>query len=128
MATALFHGAYTALTIGHEGQCFVDEYDVAERYARGGDTCGILLDMSALVVESCEGYDRAEDYAQADSAEFRAAAAARGVDILVYDDEDINGNSHTCYRLVSERAVAMARATGVELLDADEAEDFWRAA
>ena len=30
MATALFHGAHSKLTIGHEGQCFVDEYEVAD--------------------------------------------------------------------------------------------------
>lgn len=129
MAIALFHGAHSKLTIGHEGQCFVDEYDVAERYARSnGSVCGIVLDLDSLVVEECDGYDRDDDDAPADHVDFRAAAAARGVDVLTYDDEDEHGNVHTCYRLVSARAIAAAQSTGVEIEDEDEADDFWRAA
>jgi len=128
MATALFHGAHSNITMGHEGQCFVDEFDVAERYARNGSVFGVTLDLDNLIVEECGGYDRDEDDAPADHADFRAAAAARGVDVLTYDDEDEVGNEHTCYRLVSERAVAAARESGVEMSDEDDAGDFWCAA
>ncbi len=126
MSTALFHGTRSTLTMGHEGQCFVDEFDRAEWY--GDNVFGCLLDLDGLTVEECEGYDRDSDDAPADCDRFRAEAAARGVDVLVYDDEDEMGQQHTCWRLVSERAVAAVRATGVEILDADEAYDFEMAA
>lgn len=126
MATALFHGAHSKLTIGHEGQCFVDDYDVAERYGR--TVCGVALDLDSLVVEECEGYDRDEDDAPADHLAFRQAAAARGVDVLVYDDEDEMGRRHNCYRLVSARAVAMVQADGREVEDEDDAHELWLAA
>ena len=126
MATALFHGAHSTLTIGHEGQCFVDEYDRAECYGR--NVFGAVLDLDALNVERCDGYDHTTNEAPADCAEFRAAAAARGVDVLVYDDADECGREHTCWRLVSDRAVEMVRASGVEIDDEDEAYDFEMAA
>lgn len=120
---ALFHGASSVrLTIGHEGQCFVDEYDVATRY--GSTVCGVSLDLDQLVLEYCDGYDPHENEAPADRVEFRSEAAGRGVDVLVYDDADELGQEHTCYRLVSARAVKMARETGVQISDEDDAWHF----
>lgn len=39
----------------------------------------------------------------------RADLAARGIDILVYDDMDYRGTNHRTYRLISDRAVAACR-------------------
>lgn len=124
MTITLYHGAHSELTIGHEGQCLTDDMDIAESYAgNNGAIYEVELDLGALTVEECEGYDRDEDVAPADRDAFRAAAAARGVDILIYDDEDVRGREHTCYRLVSDRAVAMVRAAGVEVEREDD--DGW---
>lgn len=39
----------------------------------------------------------------------RAELAARGIDVLVYDDMDYRGTNHRTYRLISDRAVAACR-------------------
>ena len=120
MNTDLFHGAHTAFS-AHEGQCWTDCDEAANRYAQhSGPVAYMALDLSELTVEECEGYDYDENSAPADSAEFRAAAAARGVDVLVYDDCDEQGQEHTCYRLVSERAVALALQAAILTRDEDD--------
>ena len=116
--TTLYHGSHTRLTIGHEGQCFTDDADCAETYAGGrGVFMSVEIDLDSLTVEECDGYDRDTNEAPADSAEFRAAAAARGVDILVYDDESESGRQHTCWRIVSARAMADVVTTAVIIAD-----------
>ncbi len=40
-----------------------------------------------------------------DTARERAAYASQGIDVIVYDDMDESGRSHTTYRIVSDRAV-----------------------
>ena len=119
--TTLFHGAHSTLTIGHEGQCFTEDLSVAECFARSnGTVIAVELDEDALVVEWCEGYDHDSDDCPADHAEFRAEAAARGVDILCYDDEDEQGRELTCWRIVSDRAISAVRATAQVVEDSDE--------
>lgn len=112
MATTLYHGSHKGTLTLHEGLCLTDSDRVAEHYTqRVGKVFAVSLDLSSLTVEECDGYDWDTDYAPADDSEFRAAAAARGVDVLEYQDADERGNQHTCYRLVSERALAAVQVT-----------------
>jgi len=123
MPTDLFHGAHTDLAI-HEGQCWTEDYEAADRYAQSeGPVAHAEIDLSGLTVEECEGYNHDENDAPADSAEFRAAATARGVDVLVYADCDEQGQEHTCYRIVSDRAVEAFRAAHA-MLERDEYGDI----
>ena len=103
----LFHGAHSASAhAAHEGMCLTRELAVAEAYAGGKGFLYTAVLPAGLVVASCEGYDHDEDEAPADQLSFRAARAAEGIDLVVYDDEDVRGNLSACYRLVSARAVA----------------------
>lgn len=112
--TTLYHGAHTAYEI-HEGQCYTVSLDAAERFAgSSGVIATVEIDLDALVVEECAGYDHDENYAPADDASFRRAAAERGVDVLTYDDEDEMGQTFTCYRLVSDLALAAVRVVEVQ--------------
>lgn len=102
----MYHGSHTNETlIIHEGICLTDDYSTAEHYAGGGWVHEVEIDMDSLTVERVEGYDHDTNSCPADSAEYRAAKAAEGVDVLVYEDEDDRGREHTCYRLISDRAL-----------------------
>jgi hypothetical protein len=106
--TTLYHGRRRSngSTEIHEGMCLTPSRRTAEAYA---GTYGVVLevevDLASLVVERCPGYDHDTDDCVADDAAYRAAAAARGVDVLRYTDEDESGDSHVCYRLCSQAAV-----------------------
>lgn len=113
-----YHGAYDLGHTAHEGICLTDDESVAAAYGR--NIYSAEMDMRSLRVEACEGYDHDEDDAPADHAAFRAAAATRGVDVLTYEDEDQMGRVFTCYRLISERAVAACLLT---LTDDEEDDD-----
>ena len=54
--TTLYHGAHTAYTL-HEGQCYTSDREVAEWFAKRGVVATIEVDLDALVVERCPGYD-----------------------------------------------------------------------
>lgn len=108
----LYHGDYDSDISAHEGMCLTDDDRCAEAFGRYVFSC--RLDLHAFVVEDCDGYDPIENEAPADCAKFRAAAAARGVDILRYADADEFGRELTCYRLVSARAVAACHLTLVD--------------
>jgi hypothetical protein len=104
----LYHGTHNNLMgtgAAHEGMCFTESEESAQQYAGSNGTV-YTIDIAGLNVVECEGYDRDENYAPADSDSFRAAHAANGADILRYSDEDENGREHECFRLVSEKAVA----------------------
>lgn len=106
--TTLYHGSHCNANLAlHEGICLTDDESVASHYGRHLHT--VEIDLDTLTVEECPGYDRDENDAPADHDDYRAAAVARGVDVLVYDDEDEMGQRHDCYRLVSERALAAVR-------------------
>jgi len=82
--------------------CLTEDEDVAKNYGK------VIIEGDLpedLVFEECEDYDRDTNCAEADSEEFRAARRAAGVDVLVYEDEDERGNSHTCYRMISQAAI-----------------------
>lgn len=103
----LYHGSHRGELSIHEGLCLTPDLDVAERYAgRLGEVFEVEIDLSALTVVEVPGYDHDTNEAPADDASYRAARAAEGADVLVYEDEDERGREHKCYRLVSERAMA----------------------
>lgn len=105
----VYHGSHNDLmgtNTPHEGMCFTDSLTSAEAY---GDTI-YELDLSNLEIIECEGYDRNENYAPADSEDFRAKYQGQ-CDVLEYEDEDENGRAHTCYRIISERAIARVSAS-----------------
>lgn len=101
-----------------EGWCLTDDEARAERYGRAGATLATIdIDLDGLTVVEVAGYDRDENETPADSAAFRAARAAEGADVLVYEDEDESGRQHTTWRLVSDRAVAACRVVGTRIID-----------
>jgi hypothetical protein len=123
--TTLYHGGHSGFTI-HEGQCFTDDVDVALAYTQGSDDSRLAvvsLDLRALIVEDCEGYDHDENDCPADSHAYRSAAAARGVDVLRYEDEDDRGRAITCWRVVSDKALAAIEVR--EVLTYEDADDRW---
>src|SRR5690606_7446866 len=111
--TTLYHGAHTAYTL-HEGQCYTRDREVAEWFARRGVVATIEIDLDALVVERCPGYDHDQNYAPADDPEIGRAEADSCVDVLVYDDEYDLGGMTTCYRFVNECALGSVRVVAVE--------------
>ena len=103
----LYHGSHDSTLALHEGICLVDVAEIAACYAgRNGQTYTVDLDLSGLTVEDCPGYDHDTNEAPADDDGYRADAAARGVDVLHYEDEDEQGRRHECWRLVSDRALS----------------------
>lgn len=106
----LWRGDYeTAEARACEGQCWTDNSADAAEYASGSMwTCEL---PEGLVVADCDGYDHDEDSTPADDPAYRAAYAARGVDVVRYDDETESGSEMTCYRLVSQRAVEAVEAS-----------------
>lgn len=109
----LYHGSHTGTPALHDGICLTADRDCARHYAGNGTLAAVTL-PEWIVVESCPGYDHDENDCPADSAAYRAAAAARGVDVLLYEDEDEQGRGHDCYRLVSERVLAAATMTIID--------------
>lgn len=112
----LYHGTHNGLMgtgKAHEGMCLVDCESHAARYAGRFGTV-YAVDLDGMVVEECPGYDHDTNDAPADEQSFRERAADRGVDILEYEDEDEQGQPHTCYRIVSPRAIEAANATFTE--------------
>jgi len=116
----LYHGTHNGLMgtdAAHEGMCWTEIEDSAEQFAGSRGTvysCDCPDDWN---YEPVDGYDHDENDAPADSDAFRAAHAARGIDVLVYDDEDETGQTLTCYRVISDRAVAYLRE---HMQDVDE--------
>lgn len=106
------HSNADALTTPAEGWCLTDDEIAAGHY--GCHIATLEIDLDSLTVERVAGYDRDENETPADSAAFRAAAAARGVDVVIYSDETERGREHATYRLVSERAVAAVRVVSID--------------
>ncbi len=100
-----------------EGWCLTDESSARNYGLSGASIAEVVIDLDALTVAECDGYDPRENETPADSAAFRAAFAAQGVDVLVYADADETGREHTTYRLISYRALAAARVEAVTTID-----------
>ena len=105
----LYHGSHDGQLTIHEGICLAEQESFAEQYAgMNGEVFEVELDDEGLNVVDVPGYDHDTNDCPADNAEYRAARAAEGADVLRYEDEDEMGREHTCYRLVSDRALAAA--------------------
>lgn len=104
MTTTLYHGAHTKYE-PHLGQCYTDDQSAAYTYAdqgmHDGETAEIEIDLSSLIIERVDGYDRDADAAPGDR-----DIAGLACDIIWYTDEDIRGREHECWRIVSARALA----------------------
>ena len=98
----LHHGAHTEYVL-HVGQCYTDDERSAEIYANGGSVATIEIDLSDLIVVEVEDYDHDDNMAPGDDGK------TRGADVLIYQDEDERGRTHTTYRLMTRAAVATAR-------------------
>lgn len=101
----MHHGAHTRFAL-HLGLCVTDDEDVARVYGGKGELATVSVALDGLTVVEVPGYDRETDEAPGDRAADRAAIAATGADVLVFDDEDARGRSHRTWRLVSDRALA----------------------
>lgn len=103
--------------------CFTDLVSVATVYG-GYDEENVAtydLPLDELCVVEVAGYDHDENSAPADCPSY---VAPEGADVIVYEDEDERGQSHTCWRLVSDRAVSLTRHLGYLVdLDEDDSED-----
>lgn len=104
----LYHGSHKNETlVAHVGLCLTDREEVAQVYAGSqGWLHVVAIDLGSMVVEECDGYDHDSNSCPADDVSFCLAAAARGVDVLAYQDEDERGRRHVCYRLVSDKAIS----------------------
>jgi hypothetical protein len=100
----LFHSTRRAEFTAHIGACLARR--VLPAYGR--QAFEVELSTAGLTVEEVEvsREDIDANNWPGDSDESLAALAARGVDIVVYDDMDPQGQQHQTYRLVSAAAVA----------------------
>jgi len=113
----MYHGSHNEIMgthAAHVGLCITDSLSSAQTYAgRWGVVYAVELDLDALDVVEVEGYDHDSDEAPGDSGEYPDA------DVIVYEDEDERGQSHTTWRLVSARAVAACTLTVERYMDSD---------
>lgn len=103
----LYHGTFNEEIKIHSGICLTDEEAVAEQYAGYlGIAAEIEIDLSGLVIEQVDNYDRDENVAVGDTNEL-----FDGIDVLRYDDEDSNGRMHDTWRIISAKATARIKVT-----------------
>ena len=111
MTTTLYHGTHHADLPRHIGLSLTPDFSAAREYARvreGEWIHEVTLDLDGLTVEEIEVDLRAcrdSDCWPGDSARDLRDYAARGVDVIVFDD-CCHAQAHRTYRLVSERALA----------------------
>lgn len=112
----LTHTTSNVAWLAHVGACLMDA-DEAPRATYGEHRFEVTIGDD-LVFEEVEVSREDIDANEwpGDRAADRAAYAARGVDVLRYEDMDANGRAHTTWRLVSARAVA---STSVRLAASD---------
>lgn len=95
----------------YEGACFTRiPYPSYGRYAI---EVTIYIDGLVILEVEVSREDRDDNNWPGDRASVRAAYAAAGVDVLVYQDEDTWGHPHRTWRIVSDRAVASCAVTSV---------------
>jgi hypothetical protein len=122
-----YHGTSQTEWTLHVGLCLARWSEVADGYAAEWATASrparvfeVEVDLEGLNVVEAEAGNHDEATWAGDSAASLADYAANGADIIVYEDEDYNGRSHTTYRLVSERAVAAAKVVAVDVLGSED--------
>lgn len=107
----LYHGTAKHDWQPHIGACLTDDSEMAARYARwrgkSGAVVVVSIDLSDMSVEDrTSEVDRDAQCWPGDTDADIARLAADGVDIVAYDDEDEQGRSLRCYRIISARALA----------------------
>lgn len=129
--TQLLHGTTKANWTHHVGACLTDNEAraLASAAIHGGDVAlyAVNIDLSNLVVvDLSEEVDRGNQHWPGDTARDLARLRSEGYDVVTYSDETEDGREMTCWRLISDRAVAMAQSYEVEIdacaadVDADE--------
>jgi len=90
-----------------QGLCLTDDIDIAREY--GEHVFAVNVPMGRLTVEDLDADGACGWYPGDDDVE---EYSDRGVDVITYADQSRNYNTgHTTWRLCSERAHDMARAT-----------------
>ena len=125
----IWHGAHGGNRFGtgtpHPGQCWTSDAQAAETYAGTGakrSLWGASLDLAPFIIERTKDYEHDEDFAIGDTKKSLAELRARGVDFVIYNDEDETGRSHDTIRIISDRAAAAVAATNAEY-DFDDDDD-----
>lgn len=117
----LFHSTRRAALTAHVGLCLTD----SERATYGEHVYTVEIDTSAIkvveVVVSREDIDL--NIWPGDSKRSLAALAADGIDLVVYEDMDPSGRTHTTYRLVTDAAVAAVASIEMVAEESDEDEE-----
>jgi len=102
----VFHGSHAGTQEAFVGICLTEAAEVAYGYGRKAIMAGDL-DLEGLTVLDVDGYDRDDNVAPGDDGD------SMGADVLVFEDEDECGATHTTYRLMTERAVKALRVEAV---------------
>jgi hypothetical protein len=106
LETDLFFGGYGEFGL-YEKICFTPSKDGAETYAKkwwnksNKYVAHVRFDPSGLLIKHLEnGYDHEENVAPGDSESDEYDA-----DIIIFDDEDMNGNPIETYRFMTQRGL-----------------------
>jgi hypothetical protein len=107
----LYHGTHHEDLPLHPGLSLTPDFSAAREYARvrGGEWIHeVTIDLEGLTLEEVEvdvRECRDSDCWPGDSAREVAGLAARGVDVIVFDDV-CHAAAHRTYRIISQRALA----------------------
>lgn len=80
--------------------CWTEDLEAAQSF--GKTVLEWTLDLDTVEVLEAPAYDRDEDFAPGDTMEDCAAWAAKGAQLIRFEDEDCRGNLMTTYRVVAE--------------------------
>lgn len=115
MTETMYHGNRAETLALHQDLCLADDDRIAAEYAYGdgGTVHTVEINLTGLWVVEVDGFDRDDNFAPGDDhTEFEA-------DVLVFDDETINGQPHRTWRLMSDAALA-----AVSIIGATDAEEI----
>lgn len=103
------HGSRRGVAL-HIGLCLTDDRGAAISYANRGGYMGTVstveLDLSGLRVVEMEGFGEGDTLdACGDREEEIRDLQADGVDVVTFDDQDYEGDTHRTWRIISQRAL-----------------------
>lgn len=104
-AMDVYHGTRNENQKVHIGQTFADNAETASNYSDENTISG-TVDLSGLNIAKVKDFDRddANYGAIGDSDEDIKELQRRGIDLVVYNDEDPTQKQHKAYRVVSQEA------------------------
>lgn len=122
MTTTLYHGTAREGWTAHPGACLAETYEAALSYAtwRAG-TMGTAHVYAVTISEGLVTEDRTEEVDRdnqdypGDTDRDVARLVAEGLDVVEYEDEDEQGRTLRCVRLLSAAAVASAVVIEMEI-------------